>query len=152
MNQRPGLASSSVVGKLAVRAAVTPLAFAAAGEFSRVTRMKLVASGAFFIAYLLVQTGYPALAWVLPGFNHFTWDMYSGRIERPQFSVVMADGTSREVGNLLRRGNTVRVLGSQVDQVRFVPPSLCAAWHGARAVHLRFPRSGRVEVVSCQSH
>ena len=78
--------------------------------------------------------------------------MYSGRIERPQFSVVMADGTSREVGNLLRRGNTVRVLGSQVDQVRFVPPSLCAAWHGARAVHVRFPRSGRLDVVSCQSH
>ena len=108
-------------------------------------RGRLVASGAFFIAYLLVQAVYPALAWVLPGYDHFTWHMYAGRSERPQFSVEMADGSSREVGNPLRRGNIVRLLGPQVDQVRFVPPYLCEAWPGARRVHIRFPRSGRIE-------
>jgi len=112
-------------------------------------RGKLVASGAFFVAYLLVQTVYPALAWVLPGYDHFTWHMSAGRTERPQFSVVMADGRSREVGNPLRRGNVVRLLGPQVDQVRFVPPYLCAAWHGAQTVHIRYSRSGRLDVVSC---
>jgi hypothetical protein len=115
-------------------------------------QVKLVASGAFFVAYLLVQAVYPALAWVLPGYNHFTWEMYAGREERPQFSVEMADGSSREVGNPLRRNNIVRLLGPQVDQVRFVPPYLCEAWHGARRVHVRFPRSGRISVVSCPAH
>ena len=115
-------------------------------------RSRMVASGAFFLAYLLVQTVYPALAWVLPGYDHFTWHMYAGRTERPQFSVVMSDGRAREVGNPLRRGNIVRLLGAQVDQVRFVPPYLCTAWHGARRVHIRFPRSGRVDVVSCPAH
>ena len=36
------------------------------------SRARLVASGAFLIVYLLVQTVYPALAWVLPGDDHFT--------------------------------------------------------------------------------
>jgi hypothetical protein len=115
-------------------------------------QVKLVASGAFFVAYLLVQAVYPALAWVIPGYNHFTWEMYAGREERPQFSVEMANGSCREVGNPLRRDNIVRLLGSQVDQVRFVPPYLCEAWHGARRVHIRFPRSGRISVVSCPAH
>ena len=115
-------------------------------------RARLVASGAFFIAYLLVQAVYPALAWVLPGYDHFTWHMYAGRAERPRFSVEMADGREQEVGNPLRRGNIVRLLGPQVDQVRFVPPYLCEAWHGARRVHIRFPRSGRFTVVSCPAH
>lgn len=115
------------------------------------SRARLVASGAFLIVYLLVQTVYPALAWVLPGYDHFTWHMYAGRAERPQFSVTMADGKTYEVGNPLRRGNIVRILGPQVDQARFVPPYLCTAWRGARTVHLRFPQSGRAEVVSCQA-
>ena len=99
--------------------------------------------------YLLVQLVYPALAWVRPGYGPFTWDMYSGRIERPQFSVAMADGTTRQVGNLLRRGNMVRVLGPQVDVVRFVPPYLCATWPGATRIDIRFPRGARTDVVTC---
>ena len=109
---------------------------------ARLTRLRLVGSGTFVAAYLLVQLVYPALAWVRPGYGPFTWDMYSGRIERPQFSVAMADGTTRQVGNLLRRGNIVRVLGPQVDVVRFVPPYLCAAWPGATRIDIRFPRAG----------
>lgn len=113
------------------------------------SRPKLVASGVFFIGYLAFQVMYPALAWVRPGLEHFTWHMYAGVRERPRLSVVMADGTTREVGNPTRRGNVVRVLGPQVDQARFLPPYLCTAWPGARQVTLRFPRSGRAEVVSC---
>ena len=116
------------------------------------SQARLVASGTFFVAYLVVQTLYPALAWVLPGYDHFTWHMYAGRTERPQLSVAMADGSTREVGNPLRRGNVVRLLGPQVDQARFVPPYLCAAWPGARQITLRYPRSGRSSVVSCPAH
>ena len=113
------------------------------------SRPKLVASGVFFIGYLGFQVIYPALAWVRPGFDHFTWHMYAGLSERPQLSVVMADGTTREVGNPMRRGNVVRVLGPQVDLARFGPPYLCTAWPGARLVTLHYPRSGRADVVSC---
>ena len=116
---------------------------------ARPSRLKLAASGAFFLSYLLVQAVYPALAWVRPGFDRFTWHMYAGLNERPQFSVAMADGSTREVGNPLRRGNVVRLLGPQVDQARFVPPYLCAAWLGARQITLRYPRSGRADIVSC---
>jgi hypothetical protein len=116
------------------------------------TRIRLVASVAFVVAYLLMQLVYPALAWVRPGDGPFTWDMYAGRIERPQFSVAMADGTTRQVGNPLRRGNIVRVLGPQVDLGRFVPPYLCAAWLGARRVDIRFPRAGSSESVTCRAH
>jgi hypothetical protein len=113
------------------------------------TRLRLVGSGTFVAGYLLVQLVYPALAWVRPGYGPFTWDMYSGRLERPHFSVDVADGTRRPVGNPLRRGNAVRVLGPQVDLARFVPPYLCSAWLGARRVHIRYPRAGRSEMVTC---
>ena len=113
------------------------------------TRRRLVASGWFVAGYLLVQLVYPALAWVRPGYGPFTWDMYSGRVERPQFSVVMADGTRRQVGNPLRRDNTIRVLGPQVDLAQFVPPYLCSAWLGARRIDIRYPRARRNEVATC---
>ena len=113
------------------------------------TRLRLVASGSFVAGYLLVQLVYPALAWVRPGYGSFTWDMYSGRIELPQFSVVMADGTRRQAGRVLRRGNAVRVLGPQVDLARFVPPYLCSAWLGARRIDIRYPRARRDEVATC---
>ena len=77
------------------------------------------------------------------------WAMYAGRVERPQFSVVMADGSTRQLGNPLTRGNMVQVLGSQVDLARFVPPHLCALWPGARRVDLHFTRAGHIDEVTC---
>jgi hypothetical protein len=111
------------------------------------TRLTSVASGAFFLAYLGVQLVYPAMAWVRPGYEHFTWHMYSGLHDRPDVVVVFADGTTRDLGLLTRRDSPVRVLGPSVDLGRFVPPRLCAIWPDAREVRLR--TRDRETVVPC---
>jgi hypothetical protein len=110
-----------------------------------------LAAGAFFCGYLLFQVGYPMLPWFLPGYGTFTWHMYAAKDPDPEFTVVFADGSRREVGNPLKVGSPVRLLGSSVDQRRHLPPWLCANWEGARSVVLRFPKTGDEVILPCHS-
>ena len=100
-------------------------------------RLTHVASGAFVIAYLAVQLGYPALAWVRPSRDAFTWQMYSGLYDRPKVAVMHSDGTVRDLGLLSRRGSQVRVLGGFVDIERYAPKRICGLWPDAREVRVR---------------
>jgi hypothetical protein len=100
-------------------------------------RLTHVASGAFVIVYLAVQLGYPALAWVRPSRDPFTWQMYAGLYDRPKVAVIFADGTVRDLGLLSRRGSQVRVLGGFVDIERHAPKRICGLWPEARDVRVR---------------
>jgi len=113
------------------------------------SRRRLLISGAFFVSYLTFQVVYPSLAWFLPGFDKFTWQMFSGLTETPRFSVRFDDGSTRDAGLPLRRNNPVRLFGPSVDQERFVPPRLCTIWAGARDVVIRYSRSNREVVFPC---
>jgi hypothetical protein len=73
--------------------------------------------------------------------------MYSGLRLRPDVSVVLADGTRRDLGLLTRRGNAVRVLGPSVDVERFAPARVCALVPDAREV--RFRLRDRESAVPC---
>lgn len=112
-------------------------------------RLRLLASGTFVVVYLAFQVGYPAMAWFRPGFDRFTWHMYAGQTEHPRFTVVFADGSTRDAGVLLRRNNPVRLFGPSVDQERFVPPHLCGLWADAREVRVRYVRADREVTVPC---
>jgi hypothetical protein len=114
-------------------------------------RLPLVASGVFFCAYLLFQTVYPMLPWFLPGFGKFTWHMYAARDLDPQFTVIFADGSRREVGNPLKVGSPVRVLGPSIGQKDYVPAWLCANWKGAERVVLQSEATGDTVVLPCHS-
>jgi hypothetical protein len=112
-------------------------------------RLKLVASGVFFVGFLGFQIVYPTLAWFLPGYTRFTWHMYAGRRERPQYAVVYTDGTRQELQDPLRPGGEILLYGPSVDEPRFVPPFICAEWEDVREVRLAYPRAGREDVVAC---
>lgn len=114
-------------------------------------RLKLVASGVFFCGYLLFQIVYPVLPWFSPGFDKFTWRMYSGLDESPRFTVVFKDGSRRAIGNPLKVGGEVRILGPSVNQLRVLPPWLCANWKDAEAVVIRHARVGGEEIMTCRS-
>lgn len=113
------------------------------------TRLKLVVSGTFVFGYLAVQLIVPARAWFAPDQTRLTWQMYSGRSEHPRFAVVFTDGTTRELGLLMRRSSAIRVLGPSVDQARFAPPFLCQRWPGVRFVRMRYSAPAREEIVPC---
>lgn len=112
-------------------------------------RWHLLISGVFFVSYLTFQLTYPALAWFRPGYGKFTWQMFSGLTETPHFSVHLANGTTRDAGLPLRRGNPVRLFGPSVDQARFVPPRLCVLWPDAREVVIRYTPSNREIRIPC---
>jgi hypothetical protein len=83
----------------------------------------------------------------------FTWRMFAGYDDEAQFIVVDDAGTERPLGNALRSGagTTVRVLGPEVDQRRFLPPWLCAHWGGATSVIVRDRLTQHDAVIPCRS-
>jgi hypothetical protein len=107
--------------------------------------------GLFFFGYLAFQIVYPALPWFGHGYDRFTWHMYAGLREEPRFTVIFASGSRTDVGDPLKVGSAVRLLGSSVDQRRVLPPWLCANWDGAATVIARYQRTGREEVHQCSS-
>jgi hypothetical protein len=115
-------------------------------------RWRLIASGAFVVAYLTFQIGYPALAWFSPRSDKFTWHMFAPRESPPDFSVIFRDGSSKALPNLLRRGGSpVRLFGPSVDQPRFVPPYLCRHWTNVKTVVIRYRRPPREVTIPCLS-
>jgi hypothetical protein len=118
-------------------------------RFMTAHRAPSLAAGLFFCGYLLFQIVYPMLPWFFPGFGTFTWHMYAARDEEVRFSVVFADGSHREVGNPLKIGSPIRVLGPSFDQSRYLPRWLCVTWEGAEHVVLRDPIAGREVIRPC---
>ena len=57
--------------------------------------------------------------------------MYSGLDEPPALHRRLQDGSRRAIGNPIKVGGAVRVLDRLVDQLRVLPPWLCANWDGA---------------------
>ena len=115
------------------------------------SRLKLAASAVFFFGYLLFQAAYPTVAWFQGGDLPFTWRMFAGHGDSPQFIVVNADGSQRAAGNALRATSGARVLGSEVDQRRVLPPWLCRHWSGAESVIVRDRLTGEESVIACRS-
>lgn len=113
-------------------------------------RVKLLASAGFFAGYLFVQAGYPALSWFDVRFHRFAWHMYTGRSTPKLFLVVHEDGSTRELPGFFERDAPVRLYGSAVDRVRFVPPHICSRWPDAREVRVRYIASGRERVWPCR--
>ena len=114
------------------------------------TRHRHFAAGAFVVVFLTIQIVYPALAWFSVDISRFSWHMYAGQSENPEFAVIFDDGTRRDFIPMMRRASPVRVLGPAVDQERFVPPFLCRRWPGVREVRVRYSWGGQVEhVVPC---
>ena len=114
------------------------------------SRLKIVASAAFFFTYLTFHLVYPTLAWFDPAYDKFTWQMYSGLGDEPHFAVVFADGSRRETGNPQKYGSPIRILGPSIDQRRVVPPWLCANWEGAQSVVVTNGITGQEDIVRCQ--
>ena len=119
----------------------------------RTSSLKLVASALFFVSYLIVQVGYPIVPWFTGGDRAFTWRMFAGYDDEPQFTVVTGDGAVRPLANALRSGpgSGVRVLGPEVDQRRFLPPWLCAHVNGAKSIVVRDRVTPRDTVITCRS-
>jgi hypothetical protein len=111
---------------------------------------RIAAPALFFFLYLAFHTIYPTLSWFLPGYELFAWQMYSGYDSAPRFTAVFADGSRREIGNPQKTGAALRILGTSVDQQRFVPPWLCTHW-AAESVSVVDQITRHEERVPCPS-
>lgn len=100
-------------------------------------------AASFFVAFLLVQLGVPALKLAEPRPARFGWQMYAGTRAIPGFSVVLPEG-----GEKIRTADHVIELRREIDNQRLIPPHLCRTVDSASAVLLH--RSGQQpETYSC---
>jgi hypothetical protein len=109
-----------------------------------------MAAALFFGGYLAVQIALPLLCLTAGSACNFGWTMYSGRSERWDFFVQWRSGEESPVPTGPESVAGLSVLGSKLDQPRFLPPYLCRAFSGAVAIRAWNRKTGVWKTHSCQ--
>lgn len=90
------------------------------------------AAAAFFVLFLLLQIGVPLVRLAKPRPARFGWQMYSAKLQRPRFSLVMRDGTTRPAD----LHPYVPQSRGEVDLERALPQHLCRAMPDVASVQI----------------
>ncbi len=106
---------------------------------------KSVVAAAFFTLFLSIQIGVPLIRLWAPRPARFGWQMFSARQQRPRFSLVLRDGTSRPV-NL---GPYVAQSRGEVDLENALPPHLCRTVPDVASVQITAPDAEQPRVYPC---
>ena len=104
-----------------------------------------VVSMAFFLLFLLIQTGVPLIRLWAPRPARFGWQMFSARPHRPRFSLLMRDGTSHPV----TLGLYVAHSRGEVDMEKALPPHLCRVVPDLASVQITAPNSKQARIYKC---
>ena len=104
-----------------------------------------IAATAFFVLFLLIQTAVPLVQLGAPRPARFGWQMFSAEQQRPRFSLVMRDGTSRPA-NL--RPYIAHSRG-EVDLEKALPGHLCRVVPDLASVQILRPDSKQPRVYRC---
>lgn len=104
-----------------------------------------VVAAAFFVLFLLVQTLIPLVQLAAPRPARFGWQMYSAKRQRPQFSLILRDGSSRP----LDLGRYVAQSRGEVDVETALPPHLCRVIPDLAAVRITAPNAKQPRVYAC---
>ena len=111
--------------------------------------LPVVLGGIFFAAYLGFQ-GFFAVSCLAVDYGCLlTWTMYSGRSPSPDIFVEWKSGGEATLAEIQQKYGVGRVLGSKVNEEKWVPPHLCANLPDAQFVRLEFRRPNRTETVPC---
>lgn len=78
-------------------------------------------AAAFFVLFLLIQTGVPLVRLWAPRPARFGWQMFSANPQRVRFFLVMRDGTTQPA----TLGRYVAQSRGEVNLERALPPHLC---------------------------
>jgi len=114
---------------------------------SRAPRRWILAA-VFFFVYLGVQAALPLKRFFREDSIDLGWTMYSGAREVPAVSVRLEDGTSVPHNQFADVYGAGRVVGTKVDEARWVPRAVCPK-AGVVGVELVYERSGRRETIPC---
>ena len=114
----------------------------------RRTPASIMIAACFFVVFLAVQIAIPLvqLVWS-PRPARFGWQMYSVVSAAPSFTLIMRDGTTRQ----LDIRPYVSSLRGDVPLARFLPPHLCNLFPDAAAVHYQMDDGSQAGTFSCQS-
>lgn len=116
---------------------------------NRPARLSVLGGGLFFVAYLSFQTWFATTCLAADYGCLLTWTMYSGRSPNPDIFVEWKSGGEATLAEIQDEFGVGRVLGSKVDQAKWVPPHLCANLPEARSVRMEFRRPARSETIPC---
>lgn len=104
-----------------------------------------VTAAAFFVLFVLIQTGVPLMQLAAPRPARFGWQMFSAAPRRLRVSLVLRDGTTRPVD--LRR--YVGLSRGEVSLDDALPAHLCRAVPGLAAVQITSSDSKTPRVYRC---
>ena len=104
-----------------------------------------VAATAFFVLFLLIQTGMPLVQLWAPRPARFGWQMFSATPQRNRFSLVMRDGTGQPVDLRLY----VAQSRGEVDLEEALPPHLCRVVPDVASVRITAADSKQPRVYKC---
>lgn len=111
--------------------------------------LPVLLGGIFFAGYLGCQA-FLAVSCLTADYGCLlTWTMYSGRSPDPDIFVEWKSGGEAPLAEIQEEFGVGRVLGSKIDQAKWVPPHLCANLPDARSVRLEFRRPERSETIPC---
>jgi hypothetical protein len=106
---------------------------------------KRVATTAFFVLFLLIQTGVPLVKLWAPRPARFGWQMFSARQQRARFSLVMRDGT----GQPANLGLYVAQSRGELDLEKALPRHLCRVVPDVASVQITALNSKQPRVYKC---
>jgi hypothetical protein len=101
---------------------------------------------AFFVLFLLMQTGVPLVQLWAPRPARFGWQMFSAKPQRARFSLVMRDGTIHPA-NL---GRYVAQSRGEVELEKALPQHLCRVVPDIASVQITAPDSKQPRVYECR--
>jgi len=104
-----------------------------------------VAAIAFFVLFLLIQTGVPLVQLWAPRPARFGWQMFTATPQRPRFSLVMRDGTIRPADLRLY----VAQSRGEVDLEKALPRHLCRVVPDVASVQIITPDAKQPRVYEC---
>lgn len=104
-----------------------------------------VAATAFFVLFLLIQTAVPLVQLWEPRPARFGWQMFSAGPQRPRFSLVMRDGTTRPADLRLYVAHS----RGEVDLEKALPQHLCRVVPDVASVQITTPDSKPMRVYKC---
>jgi len=113
----------------------------AAGKWTTVSG----ATAVFFVLFLLIQTGVPLIRLWSPRPARFGWQMFSAIPERPRFTLVLRDGTTRPVNLGLYVGQS----RGEVNLANALPGHLCRVVPDIVSVRITAPGWKQPRVYRC---
>ena len=115
-----------------------------------ISKLSSVAKLVFVASFVLIATLLPFSQLQIRHNTRFGWKMYAMRAEDVEFRVHFRNGETQGLSEIKKRVPIGKIIKTEVDVTRFMPPHLCRQLPGAMAVTFSRSQSTTWESYQCK--